>query len=151
MAYLHRTIVERAERYVAQHPLARHMAIAEACGVSVAALGRAVRVASGLRLREWRQRHLRATAECLLAEPVSWSVKEVGAQLGFSSQQAFARWFRRVCGCSPSAYRTAHDPHVNANKPSVVVGKPLADAGTIGEASAPRLRETPLHNNEGDA
>ena len=108
MAYLWRTIIEDAQRCLEQRPGASSAEIAKSCGFSVASLARAVRAASGFRLREWRRHHLRAAAERLLSQAVSRSVKEVGAELGFASQQSFSRWFRVETGLTPTAYRAEH-------------------------------------------
>ena len=140
--YLQHTIVEDARRYLARHSLARQAAIAEACGVSIGSLRRAVQAVTGLRLREWRRHHLRAAAERDLSQPVSRSVKEVSAELGFASQQAFARWFRRQTGLSPSAYRARHDVTKIAAERSrrEAAGTSLAVGDITNPSSA---RETP--------
>lgn len=149
MTSLRHTIDVDAERYLVQHPLAFQAGIAEACGVSVAALGRAVRAASGWPPQEWRQRHLRTVAERFLTQRMSRSVKNVNAQLRFASQQGFARWFRRVCECLPSAHRAAHDS--GARGSTEPVGKP-GHACSRGDLARPSQasNDAGLPRGEGD-
>ena len=58
----------------------------------------------GKNAKDFIQDELIWKATALLARP-GCSVKDVSAQLGFSSQFYFSKFFRRRIGCSPSEYR----------------------------------------------
>ena len=105
MTYYHPTTFVAAERHLQRTPLARLAAVAKGCGVSAATLSRAVRGETGLSYRLWQQSHIQTKAEALLRQVPSRSVKEISAELGFASQQSFARWLRRQCGIAPVSYR----------------------------------------------
>lgn len=105
MTYARNGLVARARMHIQQTPMIRLADVATSCGVSTAALRRAMRAETGVCLRDWQQAQGRSAAESMLMETASRSVKEVSGVLGFSSPQSFARWFRRQTGLSPSAFR----------------------------------------------
>jgi AraC-like DNA-binding protein len=61
----------------------------------------------GVRPLEYLMQRRMERAQYLLITSVA-SVKEIAAQVGFDDAAYFTRAFTRVCGKSPSAYRTAH-------------------------------------------
>jgi len=76
--------------------------IASAMGYSADYLNRAVRSASGLTLREYRD-HLRLNiARTLLRRGLL--IGEVASEVGIADQNYFARWFKKMTGQSPSAF-----------------------------------------------
>lgn len=108
MAYGRDGLVMHAQMQILQTPTIRLCEVARRCGVSPAALRRATRAESGACLRDWRQAQRQSSAQTMLMAIAPCSVKEVSVVLGFSSQQCFARWFRRHTGMSPSAFRSRH-------------------------------------------
>jgi AraC family transcriptional regulator, melibiose operon regulatory protein len=81
--------VAAAARAVGLHPNYAMMVFREVCGVS---------------LWEYVIRLRVAHAERLLLS-TDWTVEEIGSQSGFGSTNAFYRAFRRVTGCTPTAFR----------------------------------------------
>jgi AraC-like DNA-binding protein len=108
MAYIPRALVALVRSHVDRAPMIRMRVLAKMCGVSVGALGRALRAETGLRFRDWQRAYTQRAAERLLCDLSFGSVKEVSGALGFASQHSFSRWFRRQTGMSPSMYRERH-------------------------------------------
>lgn len=59
----------------------------------------------GISLLALRDRHLLERARQLLLDPAVLPIKRVADRLGFRDQRAFATWFRRMVGKSPSDWR----------------------------------------------
>jgi len=76
--------------------------IASAMGYSGDYLNRAVRSASGLTLREYRDQLRLNKARTLLRRGLL--IGEVAGEVGFSDQNYFARWFKKMTARSPSAF-----------------------------------------------
>jgi AraC-like DNA-binding protein len=75
-------------------------------GLSVKTLVRRYRAAFGIDPAEEIHEHRLQEAQRLLREG-RLSIGEVAAACGFSSQAAFANFFRRHAGCSPSGFRVS--------------------------------------------
>ncbi len=80
---------------------ARHVAL------SPAYLARLLKAATGLTFRQHLRRFRVQNAERLLLTTML-SIKEVAGQCGYSASGSFARDFRRVHRCTPSAWRARH-------------------------------------------
>jgi len=76
--------------------------LARRVGLQKDYLNRLVRRACGLTLGQWRDRELLGLAEAALRR--GWGVSEVAADLGFSDQSYFARWFRKQTGSPPAQW-----------------------------------------------
>lgn len=76
--------------------------LARRVGLQKDYLNRLVRGAVGLTLGQWRDRELLRLAEARLRR--GGGVAAVAAELGFSDQSYFARWFRKQTGLSPSQW-----------------------------------------------
>lgn len=63
-----------------------------------------VRKTSGKTPSEWISLFVVTEAKRLLSQPKS-SIKEIAAQLHFTDQSFFGRYFKLYAGCSPSAYK----------------------------------------------
>jgi len=74
-------------------------------GVCRQTLEKAVRAATGKSFRQCRAESLAVKARGLLAADGAHSIKEVSYTLGYRSPQAFARFVKIACGCSPSQLR----------------------------------------------
>lgn len=83
-------------------------ALAARVRISPSRLQHLCRAELGVSLLELRDRHLLGRARALLLDPAGLPVQRVSDQLGFRDQRAFATWFRRQSGRSPSAWR-AHE------------------------------------------
>lgn len=68
-------------------------------------LEKAVRTSTGKSFRQRRAEWLVLKARQLLAGDGTYSIKEISYTLGYRSPQAFARFVRTACGCSPSQLR----------------------------------------------
>lgn len=79
-------------------------AAARLCGYSRDYLNRQVRKEFGVSLKGWLDRELAGRARRSL-DYSSQGVTEIAAELGFPSVYAFSRFFSRVTGVSPTAYR----------------------------------------------
>lgn len=82
-------------------------AAARLCGYSRDYLNRQVQKRFGVSLKGWLDRELAGRARRSL-DYSSQGVTEIAAELGFSSVYAFSRFFSRVTGMSPTAYRKRH-------------------------------------------
>lgn len=105
MAFVRSGLLENAEVAVIDAPAKTLTEVARACRVSVRTLRRAVRADRRMSLREWHSALLARTAEVILAEQQTSSIKEVAFALGFPSQQSFARRFRQATGLTPTGFR----------------------------------------------
>ena len=99
--------------------------------VSASTLRRAFLTEVSGGFRAYRQEMLldRAVAELTSRTPLL--VKEISAELGFATPEAFGRWFRTRTGVSPSAYRANRDSPLSASRPQIDGGTPLAGGGDI--------------------
>lgn len=104
-------LIDRASRLIEQSLKDRFAAqsmsvgsLAAAVGVSPDYLSRMFRKTTGLTLERYLMTRRIAAAERMLLEPLA-SVSEVAENLGFSDPAYFARVFRKIAGCTPSAYR----------------------------------------------
>lgn len=83
---------------------------AEQLNITTKHLSRVVKEASGKSAMEWIERHVILDAETqLLSSNVS--IKEIAYRLNFPSQSCFGKYFYRIVGMSPSAYREQHRTH----------------------------------------
>jgi len=82
-------------------------AAARLCGYSRDYLNRQVHKRFGVSLKGWLDRELAGRARRSL-DYSSQGVTEIAAELGFPSVYAFSRFFSRVTGMSPTAYRKRH-------------------------------------------
>ena len=82
-------------------------AAARLCGYSRDYLNRQVHKRFGVSLKSWLDRELAGRARRSL-DYSSQGVTEIAAELGFPSVYAFSRFFSRVTGMSPTAYRKRH-------------------------------------------
>lgn len=78
--------------------------IAEELGMSAVQLGRLFHRFAGMSPQEYRIARRMATAEHLL-RTTPFSIKEIAYQLGYCNPYHFANEFRRLKGCSPTAFR----------------------------------------------
>jgi AraC-like DNA-binding protein len=113
------TLVDRQARLALRHRrlldyLTHHLdarlrvsELAEQLGVSAPHLSRTFRADLGLSLKDYIEEELNRRAQAMLAFEDA-RIKEVATALGFPDQQAFARFFGRRNGCSPSRFRAAH-------------------------------------------
>lgn len=99
------SVLRAARRHLEQAPMARTVALARACGVSRAALVRAVHDETGLSVQRWQDMLRLERVAALLNDHRPQSLKEVSAELGFATQQGFSRWLKRASGLTPTAYR----------------------------------------------
>jgi AraC-like DNA-binding protein len=106
VAYRSDWLVNAAERALTASPNMRLDCLAARCGVSLSTLRRVVRTHRGRSLRQWQQRLLLSSVLDQLGHPTSSSLKEISANLDFSDEGSFARWFRRQAGCTPSSFRS---------------------------------------------
>lgn len=83
------------------------LAAARLCGYSRDYLNRQVHKRFGVSLKGWLDRELAGRARRSL-DYSSQGVTEIAAELGFPSVYAFSRFFSRVTGMSPTAYRKRH-------------------------------------------
>lgn len=74
--------------------------------ISPSRLQHLCRAELGLSLLELRDRHLLQWARRLLLDPAALPIKRVADRLGFRDQRAFATWFRRLAGDSPTSWRS---------------------------------------------
>jgi AraC-like DNA-binding protein len=80
---------------------------AEQLNITNKHLSRVVKQTSGKSAMEWIEKHVILDAVSqLLSSNVS--VKEIAYRLNFPSQYCFGKYFYRVVGVSPSAYREQH-------------------------------------------
>jgi AraC-like DNA-binding protein len=87
--------------------------LAAEAGASARTITRLFSAETKLNFKEWRQRaRIMAGAQALAAGRVS--VKQVAAQLGFSSTAAFAHAFRQVMGTTPGALSRAAGSRISA-------------------------------------
>ncbi|WP_143669056.1 helix-turn-helix domain-containing protein, partial [Streptomyces rochei] len=80
-------------------------ALATDLGLSRYQLLRAFRTATGLPPYAWLAQHRVARARGLLETGLRPA--EVAARVGFADQAHLTRWFRRVLGVTPAAYRNS--------------------------------------------
>lgn len=74
--------------------------------ISPSRLQHLCRAELGQSLLELRDRHLLDHARRQLLDPACLRVQRIADRLGFRDQRAFATWFRRQTGVSPSAWRS---------------------------------------------
>jgi len=74
-------------------------------GICRQTIEKAIRTATGRSFHQSRSELLAVKARRLLAIEGTKSIKEIAYSLGYSSPQAFARFVRMACGCSPSQLR----------------------------------------------
>lgn len=80
---------------------------AEKLNLTAKHLSRAVKEVSGKHATEWIEKYviLDATTQLLSTDS---SIKEIAYRLNFPSQSCFGKYFSRITGISPAAYRQAH-------------------------------------------
>lgn len=80
---------------------------AEQLGLTAKHISTVVKMASGRSATEWIERYVTLDAiSQLISTP--HSIKEIAYNLNFPSQSCFGKYFSRVVGCSPQAYRQQH-------------------------------------------
>ncbi len=107
MAYDLLQLLTRVQARLQASPAASLAELSRALGVSRHTIERAVRSASGKTFRHWRRKLLFGKAADLLKAGGALSIKEVAFMMGYKSPQAFARFVKRSCGCSPTKLRRA--------------------------------------------
>lgn len=101
------------DAYTAQHGLAHY---AHRLGYSASTLSRACLAAEGRPAKQVIDRRLALEAQRLLVHSTA-SVAAIGHQLGFTETTNFVKFFRRLLGATPAAFRraalpgAAHEPH----------------------------------------
>jgi len=85
------------------HEISIH-SIASTLGISTAHLSRTVKQTTGLTFERYLMRKRVDFAKRLLLEPLA-NVSEVAERCGFADPTYFARVFRQLAGCPPSAFR----------------------------------------------
>ncbi|WP_448337935.1 cupin domain-containing protein [Chloroflexus aurantiacus] len=79
-------------------------------------------------LTRWRMQ----IASRLLIEDPSLRVGEVAARVGYRSEAAFSKAFKRLIGIAPTAYRSAVGHRVEATRPEVHIGVRTTEAVATG-------------------
>ena len=80
-------------------------ALAREAGVSPEHLVRVFTKHVGVNLLDHIQRKRMAAAEQLLADPVLFPIYNIAVDCGYRDLREFDRWFKRVHGCTPTAWR----------------------------------------------
>jgi AraC-like DNA-binding protein len=81
--------------------------IAGELGVERHTVERAVREATGMTFRRFRTELIKGKAVEVLIHAPAVSIKETGFLMGFKSESAFSRFFKRACGTCPTMFRQA--------------------------------------------
>jgi AraC-like DNA-binding protein len=74
------------------------------CGLSVSQMNRRFRQTFGCSPRRFREQKV-FTRVCLGLSRSGESIWQVAQKNGFNDEAYFCRWFRRLAGCPPSAFR----------------------------------------------
>ena len=72
-------------------------------------LSMAVKEASGKTPLDWIEEYCISAAKSMLLSSTKMSVDDISIELNFASQSLFAKFFKRVAGCSPRDYRKSVD------------------------------------------
>lgn len=107
MAYVYLFLYERVMDILASDPRVPLSAISEKLSVERHTLEKAIRATTGRSFRELRRELTLSRTRDLLALEAAKSIKEISFLLGYRSPQAFARFVKKACGCSPAELRRA--------------------------------------------
>lgn len=102
---IHRLFVAELERSVAARPTVRELS--RRLGYSVSTLNRACLAARGVPAKEFIDRRIALEAARLLVH-TTMPVAQIGLRLGFTEATNFTKFFRRVQGHAPHAFRELH-------------------------------------------
>ena len=80
---------------------------AEQLGLTAKHISTVVKMASGKSATDWIERYVTLDAISQLISTPN-TIKEIAYNLNFPSQSCFGKYFSRVVGCSPQAYRQKH-------------------------------------------
>lgn len=111
--------------YIENHPTIRltEERLAREIGLSVRQMQRIVRHQCSLTIRELIDRACLSRAKDLL-KLSELSIEGVASEIGFSSAQAFSRFFHRMEGDTPYSYRRGVAP-ASRRRPNLVIEEPL--------------------------
>lgn len=91
---------------VKHHCFSHEMAFyARICCLSPKHFSEVVREETGFSANEWISWYIITSAKSLLTSYENYTIQQISQHLGFSEQAAFARFFKRVTGMTPTAYR----------------------------------------------
>lgn len=134
MGYQRSHLMALIREELGRRPASDLAQIARVHRVSASTLRRALATEASNGFRAYRQEIRMESAVAHLRSATPRLIKEISADLGFATPEAFGRWFRRETGVSPSAYRAAHDSLVDGNRPTIDGGTPLA-GGHVGRGA----------------
>ena len=94
------------EALVKHHCESHEMAFyARICCLSPKHFSEVIKLESGLSANEWISTYITIRAKDMLNSHKEYTIQQISQKLGFSEQSAFARFFKKHTGMTPSEYR----------------------------------------------